>query len=109
MAASDAPRRGVHPIGKSHFYALTLMLPSFPDLRSRSQRVSHKGFPSVPLLLEVRAGNREFAEKKKERKDAEKQRRDRKRKEKEAREKENQAREKEGNAPIPTPDSTPEP
>ena len=53
--------------------------------------------------------NREFAERKKERKDAEKQRRDRKRKEKEARDKANRALEKEGKPPIPTPDSTPEP
>ena len=71
--------------------------------------MSRKGYPSVPPLPEIRTVNCEFAERKKERKDAEKQRRDRKRKEKEAREKENQAREKEGNAPIPTPDSTPEP
>jgi len=53
--------------------------------------------------------NREFAERKKERKDAEKQRGDRKRKEKEARDKANRALEKEGKPPIPTPDSTPEP
>jgi len=53
--------------------------------------------------------NREFAERKKERKDAEKQRRDRKRKEKEARDKVNRALEKEGKLPILTPDSTPDP
>ena len=53
--------------------------------------------------------NREFAERKKEKKDAEKWRHDWKMDEKEAREKENRAREREGKAPIPTPDSTPEP
>jgi hypothetical protein len=71
--------------------------------------VSHKGYPSVPPLLEARAANRKFAEKKKERKDVEKRRRDRKRDERETREKENRAREKEGKSPISTPDSTPEP
>ena len=45
-----------------------------------------------PPLPEVRAVNREFAERWKERK-----------------EKENQAREKQGKSPIPTPDSTTEP
>ena len=71
--------------------------------------MSHKGYPSVPLLPEIRAVNRGFAERKKEQKDAKKQRRDRKRKEKEARDKANRALEKEGKPPIPTPDSTPEP
>ena len=52
--------------------------------------------------------NREFAERKKERKDAEKQRRDRKRKE-EVRDMANRVLEKEGKPPIPTPDSMPEP
>ena len=61
-----------------------------------------------PPLPEVRAANREFAERK-ERKDAEKRRRDRRRKGREAREKENRTREKQSKLPIPTPDSTPEP
>ena len=59
--------------------------------------MSRKRYPSVPPLPEIRTVNREFAERKKERKDAEKQRRDQKRKE------------KEGKPPIPTPDSMPEP
>ena len=71
--------------------------------------MSHKGYPSVPPLPEIRAVKREFAERKKERKDAKKQRRDRKRKEKEARDKANRALEKEGKPPIPMPDSTPDP
>jgi len=70
--------------------------------------VSHKGYPSVPPLLEARAANRKFAEKKKERKDVEKRRHDRKRDEREAREKENRVREKEGKSPILTPNSTSE-
>ena len=70
--------------------------------------MSQKGYPSVPPLLEVRAANREFGEKKKERKDAEKRRRDQKRDEKEGRKKENRAQEKEGKSPILTPNSTPE-
>ena len=69
----------------------------------------HQGYLSDPPLPEVRAANREFAEKKKEWKDAEKRRRDWKRDKREAREKENRARVKEGKSPIPTPDSTPEP
>ena len=53
--------------------------------------------------------NREFAERRKERKDAKKWRRDRKRKDREAREKENQAQEKEVKSPLPSPETTPEP
>ena len=68
--------------------------------------MSRKGYPSVPPLREIRTVNSEFAERKKERKDAKKQRRDRKRKEKEARDKANRVMEKEGKPPIPTPDST---
>ena len=52
--------------------------------------------------------NRDFAKRKKERKDAEKRRAERKRKNKERCEKENRARERQGKSPIPTPDSTPE-
>jgi len=71
--------------------------------------VRHQGYPSEPPLPETRAANREFAERKKERKDAEKCRRDRKRDRREAREKENRARAREGMSPIPLPDSTPDP
>ena len=71
--------------------------------------MSHKGYPSVPPLLEARAANRKFAEKKKERKDVEKRRHDRKRDEREAREKENRVREKEVKSPLLLPDTTPEP
>ena len=71
--------------------------------------MSGQGYTSDPLLPEVRAANREFAERKKERKDAEKRRSERKRKEKEARDKANWALEKQGKSLIPTPDSTLEP
>ena len=53
------------------------------------QGVRGQGYTSDPPLPEARAVNREFTERKKERKDAKKRRRERKRKEREAREKEN--------------------
>ena len=68
-----------------------------------------QGYTSDPPLPEVRAANRKFAERKKERKDAEKRRQERKRKDKDAREKENRAREKQGKSLILTLDSTLEP
>ena len=53
--------------------------------------------------------NREFTERRKERKDAEKRRSERKRKKKEVRDKANRALEKQVKSLIPTPDSRPEP
>ena len=63
-----------------------------------------QGYTSDPLLPEVRAVNRELAERKKKQKDAEKRCQERKRKDKEAREKENWAREKQGKPLIPMPE-----
>ena len=71
--------------------------------------VRGQGYISEPPLPEVRAVNREFVERQKERKDAEKRRCERKRKDKEVRDKVNRALEKQGKSPILTPDSTPEP
>ena len=80
----------------------------FPYPNSRLLGVRCQGYTSDPPLPEVRAANREFADWKKDQKDAEKRRQERKRKDKDAREKENRAREKQGKSPIPTPNSTPE-
>ena len=78
-------------------------------IRAMFVGVRGQGYTSDPPLPEVRAVNREYAERQKEQKDAEKRCRERKRKDREAREKENRAREKQGKSPIPMPDSTPEP
>ena len=66
----------------------------------------HKGYTSDPLLPKVRAANREFEERRKERKDAEKRRRERKRKDRDERDKAKREREKEGKS-TPEPGSSP--